>query len=195
MNQIIVTVKDSSMIEYGVEIAKQQVIDAIFETLESDKFVYYLAKRMSDAILGIAIEETSTIGSDVMSSQEIDTYLNNFDIEVKNDGFVLFNASTIDTSTKNISETKRANYPLHLSLAKLIEYGFGYTGSVSTQIVPENWEYDVNEHGYKGWYYEDNNGQLHWTNGMEGRLIFLKLCWWLEKNFADIVNRYLKNNL
>ena len=78
---------------------------------------------------------------------------------------------------------------------KLIEYGFGYTGFINTQELPENWQYDINQHGYRGWYYEDKNGQLHWTNGMEGRLVFLKLCWWLQKNFADIVSRYLKNNL
>ena len=195
MKQIVVTVKDESLIEYGVELAKQKVIDAIFETLQSDKFVNYLGKRLSDAILNIAIQETSTIGSDVMSSQEINTYLSGFDVEINKDTIVLYNASVIDTSTKKMSDIKRATYPLQLSLSKLIEYGFGYTGWLNTQELPDNWEYDVNAHGYRGWYYEDSNGQLHWTNGMEGRLVFLKLCWWLQNNFADIVNRYLKNNL
>lgn len=195
MKQIIVKIKDSSLIEYGVEIAKQNVIDAIFETLESKKFVDYLGKRLSNAILGIAIQETSNIGSDVMSSQEVNDYLSGFEVEISDDTIVLYNASVIDTTTKKMSEIKRANYPLQLSLAKLIEYGFGYTGFLNTQELPENWQYDINQHGNRGWYYEDKYGQLHWTNGMEGRLVFLKLCWWLQNNFADIVNRYLKNNL
>ena len=195
MKKIVVTIKDESLIEYGVEIAKQKVIDAIFKTLQSDKFVDYLGKRLSEAIFNIAIQETSTIGSDVMSSQEINDYLSKFNVEINNNTIVLYNASVIDTTTKKMSDIKRANYPLQLSLSKLIEYGFGYTGWLNTQELPDNWEYDINQHGYRGWYYEDSNGQLHWTNGMEGRLVFLKLCWWLQNNFADIVCRYLKNNL
>lgn len=195
MKQITVKIKNSSLIEYGVEIAKQKVIDAIFETLESQEFVDYLGKRLSNAIMGIAIQETSSIGSDVMSSQEVNDYLSGFKVEISDDTIVLYNASVIDTTTKKMSEIKRMNYPLKLSLAKLIEYGFGYTGFLNTHELPENWQYDINQHGYRGWYYEDKNGQLHWTNGMEGRLVFLKLCWWLQNNFADIVSRYLKNNL
>jgi hypothetical protein len=195
MKQIIVKVSDSSLIEYGVEVAKAKVIENIFALLKSDKFIYYLGKRMTDAVIGIASLQTSSIGSDVMSSSEIGNYMNSFKTEINGDTISLYNDSVINTATKQISPVKRANYPLQLSLSKLIEYGFGYTGWLNTQPTPENWEYDVNEHGYKGWYYEDSAGQLHWTNGMEGRLVFLRLCWWLEENFTNIVHRYLKNNL
>ena len=195
MKKVVVKVKSPLLIEYGIQEAKQMVIDTIIEELKDYKFLKYLATRLSGAILGIAFNETSNIGSDVMSSQEVNDYLKGFDIEIREDTITLFNASVIDTSTKKISEIRRANYPLYLSLSQLIEYGFGYTGFVNTQELPENWQYDINEHGYKGWYYEDNAGQLHWTNGMEGRLVFLKLCWWIENNFADIVYRYLKNEL
>jgi hypothetical protein len=195
MKKIVVEVSDSYLIEYGIELAKHKVAYAIMKLLNDDKFIYYVAKQLSNNILRIALRETSNIGSDVMSGEEINDYLNGFEIAIENNLITIYNASVIDTTTKNISPEKRLNYPPRLSLAKLIEYGFGYTGFANTQELPPDWAYDVNQHGYRGWYYEDKAGQLHWTNGMEGRLVFLKLCWWLEENFADIVNKYLRNNL
>lgn len=193
MKKVVVTVKDPLLIYYGVEQAKDIIVESIINSLKDEKFINYLGNRMSNALFGIAQEETSTIGSDVINPQEVNDYLSGFKVEINQDTIVLYNASVIDVANKKMSETTRANYPLQLSLAKLIEYGFGYTGFVNTEPLPEDWQYDINQHGYRGWYYEDSSGQIHWTNGMEGRLVFLKLCWWLENNFADIVYRYIKN--
>lgn len=167
----------------------------IIKMLLSQDFTEYLGKRMSDAIMGIAIEQTGSIEENTMSSSEISDYLKGFDIDIIGNSIYLYNSATIDTSTKNISEDKRGNYPLQLSLAKLIEYGFGYVGFAATQPLPENWQYDINAHGNRGWYYIDKNGLFHWTNGLEGRLVFRRLSWWLANNFSDIMFRYLKNNL
>jgi hypothetical protein len=56
--------------------------------------------------------------------------------------------------------------------APYIEFGTGLIGSQSphpdTSLV--NWKYDVNEHGEKGWmYFNDTDGQWHWTQGMQSR--------------------------
>lgn len=173
----------------------QLIRTKIMKMFLSQEFTKYLGKRMSDAVMGIAIEETETIDENTVNSSEISDYLKGFDIDIVGNEIYLYNSATIDVSTKNISEAKRGNYPLKLSLAKLIEYGFGYVGFAATQPLPSNWEYDINAHGNRGWYYIDQNGLYHWTNGLEGRLIFRKLSWWLANNFSDIMFRYLKNNL
>lgn len=192
MKTITIRVSGSTM---ETPLLVQQVRAKVIKLLLGQEFTEHLGKRMSDAIMGIAIEETETIDENTVNSSEISDYLKGFDIDIIGNEIYLYNSATIDVSTKNMSETKRGNYPLKLSLAKLIEYGFGYVGFVATQPLPENWQYDINAHGNRGWYYIDQNGLYHWTNGLEGRLVFRKLSWWLANNFADIMFRYLKNNL
>lgn len=52
------------------------------------------------------------------------------------------------------------------------EFGTGTVGAGSphpnTNIVP-GWQYDVNQHGEKGWYYYDRYGEKRWTKGMPSR--------------------------
>lgn len=195
MSKIIVEISDEALVDVAVESINEQVVNRVVSLLEDKKFIDYVAERLSNALFYIAVEETTTIDNNAISDSEINDYLSGFGVEIRDNTISLFNSSIIDTSTKNISLEKRGKYPLELSLSKLIEYGFGYTGWSSTEILPQSWEYDVNNHGYKGWYYVDNAGNVHWTNGMEGRLVFLKLCWWIEEKFGEIIAKYLKSNL
>ena len=92
-----------------------------------------------------------------------------------------------------MSEETKANYPgMTLSLAKLVEYGMGYTGLTSTpnQEEVEDWEYDVNNHGYTGWYYYDNDGERYWTNGFAGRMVFYQLKQHTEQKIFDWIAEY-----
>ncbi|MCI9092658.1 MAG: hypothetical protein HFF36_02570 [Coprobacillus sp.] len=53
--------------------------------------------------------------------------------------------------------------------AIFVEFGTGITGAWSPH--PDNkigYVYDVNNHGYDGWYYTDETGK-HWTRGMPSR--------------------------
>lgn len=53
--------------------------------------------------------------------------------------------------------------------AIFVEFGTGITGSWSPH--PDNkigYAYDINNHGYDGWYYYDEEGE-HWTRGMPSR--------------------------
>ena len=60
--------------------------------------------------------------------------------------------------------------------AAYIEYGTGIIGKLNPHPEPQGWQYDVNEHGVKGWHY----GSGRWTNGqiahsfMHNTLIYLK---------------------
>ena len=118
--------------------------------------------------------------------------MNSHHLEIKGDMIYLYNDSVIDTSDKNISEEKRSNYPLKLSLAKIVEYGIGFTGSINANSEAENWEYDVNKHGPSGWIYMTNDGKFHTTNGFAGRYVFLELKHYIEKNIGKWISDYIK---
>lgn len=56
--------------------------------------------------------------------------------------------------------------------APFVEFGSGIVGAENphpdTSLV--NWKYDINSHGEAGWsYYNDRDGQWHWTKGMQSR--------------------------
>lgn len=51
--------------------------------------------------------------------------------------------------------------------AALVEYGTGIVGSGTHPQPKMGYQYDVNEHGDEGWYFYDQEGNLHWTKGME----------------------------
>ena len=196
MKDIKITVESEEYIDYAIQEAKESIKQTILDTLQDEKFITFMSEKLNKSLFDIAICETGTIGNDQISTDEVNRYLSSFNYEIRDNSIYLFNNAVIDVSSKNISPETLQNYqPPVLSLGKLIEYGFGYTGFANTAVIPNNWEYDVNGHGYRGWYYEDKNGQLHWTNGMEGRLVFLKMAYWLEEHAKELVVEYLKNNL
>lgn len=61
--------------------------------------------------------------------------------------------------------------------AIFVEYGTGIVGKNSPHPVP--WEYDINEHGDKGWVYQDEDG-WHWTKGMASKPYFWELQKWIR---------------
>lgn len=188
-----IRISDESEIPIIIEKSKQEVL----ELVTSKEFINFVAKRASESAINIALEGTESIGSDVLSEEEVSRYLSSFNTEIGSKSFTISNMSEIDLSSKNMSQATARGYGKGLSLSQLIEYGMGYTGLVNTQFItdPTIWQYDVNNHGYKGWYYVDENGQTHWTNGMEGRLIFLKLSNWVYDNLPKLIEEFISNNV
>lgn len=169
--------------------AFQKRLNNLEQILLSKDFKEYIGKKCMEALKQITTTKLTSY-----NEENIDTsyYASRNQMKIEGDTIILFNDSMIDISTKNMKETTKANYPAQLSLAKIVEYGIGYTGSISTdQTEVEDWEYDVNNHGYKGWYYTDDNGEVHWTNGFEGRLIFLELKNTIMKNASKWISEYI----
>ena len=111
--------------------------------------------------------------------------LNDNNLKIEDDTIILYNNSKIDISSKNMKETTKANYPAQLSLAKIVEYGIGYTGDLKTDKTEvEDWEYDV-----------DDSGQTVWTNGFEGRLIYYKLQNNIKQNIGKWIKEYVELKL
>lgn len=72
--------------------------------------------------------------------------------------------------------------------AKFVEYGTGVRGKNSPH--PETqWEYDINQHGDKGWwYYDTNQGRFRWTKGQTSKHFMYDTRKKLESMFSKIAN-------
>ena len=162
-----------------------------FKKLITDKaFRQFIADKCEKELYNICLLNLNIDEEQVKNSN----YMNSMHTEIDKDYIYIYNDSEIDVQNKPyMEETTKANYPAKLSLAKIVEYGIGYTGQLRTPnvIELEDWEYDVNNHGYKGWYYKDSNGNKCWTNGFQGRLIFYKLKEYIEQNIAEWVYEYI----
>lgn len=54
--------------------------------------------------------------------------------------------------------------------AVYVEFGTGIVGKNQPHPSPDDWRYDINEHGDSGWwYFNDNTGRMQWTKGMPSR--------------------------
>lgn len=51
-----------------------------------------------------------------------------------------------------------------------VEFGTGIVGKSQPHPSPDDWRYDINNHGDSGWwYFNDNTGRMQWTKGMPSR--------------------------
>ena len=70
--------------------------------------------------------------------------------------------------------------------AAFVEFGTGVVGAGSPHpTLP--WQYDVNEHGEKGWvYYDEKQGRFRWTKGMPSRPYMYLTARQLEERVVEI---------
>lgn len=173
-------------------------LDQLEKILTSKEIYEYIAEKCMKILNEITIERLSTY-----SKEDIDTsyYASRHQYKIEGSTIYIFNDSKIDISSKNMSEITKAKYPAQLSLAKIVEYGIGYTGANFTltpdgsPLPNDNWEYDINNHGSKGWYYTDEKGEVVWTNGFAGRLIFNELAVKVKKNARRWVTEYVRSKI
>lgn len=169
-------------------------IESIKKVLLSDEFKEFLLNKCR-----ITLENICSMNIPITNHYEPDienNYMAGMKTEIGEDYILLYNDSTIDINSKNMSETTKAKYPAQLSLAKIVEYGIGAEGANSVyQSQVEGWDYDVNNHGSKGWYYKDDSGNIYWTDGFKGCFIFYKLVENVEEFIGDWIVEYLQNNL
>lgn len=190
-------------IAYGISKGILEIEEQIIKSLESQKFIDYLSDVLYEQIIEIAKERIMTIDDKDLDSMGVEKkdYLLGFGHNTNGNTIILFNNSIVRLDEKVLKPSTRERYTSELSLAHIIEFGIGYTGGTGvaaskTSLFDDNdWQFDVRNHGYKGWYYKDKSGGIHWTNGLEGRQVFIGLIEWLEENISNIIADYLKNNL
>lgn len=173
----------------GLEKLKESIKN-IEAKLQDEKFINFIAKKSFQLLQEIT---TQNLNLDELGLYE-HSYRTNHQIKIQSNEIDLWNDTMVNLDNLNLSEETKANYSNGLSLAKIVEYGTGIVGARSkASTIAENWEYDVNNHGEQGWFYQDNGGQLHFTSGIEGRLIFYKTKEEIEKQLPIWVNEYVKD--
>ena len=165
-------------------------LEVIEESLTSPEFMEFIGNKAMKLLQEITLENLS-----YATQEELDTsyYYSEHKLKIEGNKIILYNNSEVNIETKNMSEETKAHYIGGLSLAKIVEYGIGYTGAINTEILPDSgeWAYDANNHGYKGWYFKDWQGNIFWTNGFEGKLIFYKLKQQIEVKISSWIKEYI----
>ena len=72
------------------------------------------------------------------------------------------------------------------------EFGTGVVGSqnphISEFLAEVGWQYDVNEHGEKGWKYPKEDGSWGWTKGIPAQKKFYNSIKNMEESYARIAS-------
>lgn len=173
-----------------------KIAGKVEKMLNSDDFKSYIARKALNEVYKITSESLTT---DIDQSDPNANlhYRNSHETSIEKDGVLIYNYSMVDLESSDKNPELIENYPDGLSLAKLVEYGTGIVGASSegSKYAGESdWKYDVNGHGVRGWWYVEGN-KIHWTQGMEGKLIYHKLEQSVREKFAKWTFDYLKRNL
>lgn len=132
--------------------------------------------------------------SNILKSGEVTT-------EIANVVFDKVKKNTVDAdvsnSTKKIIKKKIATISQSDKQAVYYEYGTGYIGEANPH--PESgvsrWDYDINKHGSRGWYYYDKDNNVKWTNGQIAHMQMYKSIQDIGKDALNIVNGIVKGAL
>ena len=166
-------------------------LDKVIIALQSQDFFDYLAKKSRQVVDEVSMENLNSDEEEQYSH----IYRTNHEVKVDLEKIVIFNETIIPQSQINPSIAE--NYPNGFDLAKAVEYGTGIVGSQSnaSELATERgWAYMVNtERNYnQPWFYMDENGELRWTKGMAGKLIYYKSKQKIEEKLKDWINEYLE---
>lgn len=124
---------------------------------------------------------------DTTNADSIGLYLSNHKIEETNNGFILYNDTTIPANTKHPE-----NYPNgEFNIALAFEYGVGIIGEYFTDN-PNAWEYNVNNY-VDGWHYPIGNDEYEFTQGYEGFEIYRFTAIEIQKQLPNWVREYFKS--
>ena len=76
--------------------------------------------------------------------------------------------------------------------AAFVEFGTGVVGAASPHPTMP-WQYDVKQHGEKGWvYYDEKLGRFRWTKGMPSRPYMYLTARQLEERVSEIAREVWK---
>lgn len=143
-----------------------------FATLKSDKkFQEYIQTKFLETVNRISIER-------LPNSDMKNEYIKHNQIRQLEDGFVLFNDTTVVTENEG--------YGGFFSIALAFEYGTGIVGQENPKQGA--WAYNVNNHE-NGWiYFKD--GSFHFTKGMEGQEIYRFTLEEIKRNLKTWIKEY-----
>lgn len=120
----------------------------------------------------------------------INAYKANHKIRDYDEGFILYNDTTIAANVKDASGYENGEFPVALAF----EYGVGVVGQESSKS--ENaWQYDINNHGQSGWVFVLEDGSWERTRGYAGFEIYRNIAIEVNSNLKDWVTEYYKKEV
>lgn len=136
------------------------------------------------------------------NSKYAGVYMQAHKAKVEGDKLTISNDAIVSLSqilAENYTESSRIrlaeNYADGFDLAKAVEYGTGIVGAssaASAYASQDDWNYDVNNHGEKGWFYK-SDGNVYWTKGYTGTLIYERAIQRIDEEIDDWIAEYLEN--
>ena len=157
---------------------KTSITDKSFQKFLQDKTLETV-KMFSNQISGTTDDEW------------IEKYKNNHKIKETENGFILYNDTTIPASMLPIKEYRMSNYSSGFSIAMAFEYGIGIVGETVPKVGA--WEYNVNDWNF-AWTYE-KNGVKYSTYGYEGFEIYRQTANYVKEHLQEWTNEYFKKEV
>ena len=74
-----------------------------------------------------------------------------------------------------------------------VEFGTGIVGAGEPHPAPwPGWTYDYNNHGEEGWWWPDDSGYYHWTQGQPAKPFMYNTAQELKNKYAEIAAEELR---
>lgn len=165
-------------------------LKALGDSFGSNEMLNYLGDKFEETLYKKTYENLTTV-----EDLEVSEYAKNHQKTIQDKKIILSNSTMADLS--DLSPETLRNYPNGFSIAKAVEFGTGIIGATSeaSALAQSNgWDYDINGHGEKGWFYK-KDGNIYWTKGFEGRLIYYKTKKDIQENISKWVASYIKNKI
>lgn len=163
----------------------------VMQILSSRELLEYLVPKIQEILNNVTARSLNS-GE---YSHDSNKYRGNHKVEIKDDKIQVYNKTILDQS--QLMGEFAESYPNGFNLSKAVEYGVGYQGSqgFASTIASNDWQYDINNHGVRGWIYKDDNGNIHRTNGWTGALIFYKTKQEVMEKVPSWIREYVNKKL
>lgn len=161
--------------------------------LNSNNFKVFLENKVKEILKEMTDKNLNT--KEHLNYKGI--YRNNHIVEVDINKKIIKISNSTDIPVDQLNVEVANNYPNGFDLAKAVEYGTGIVGAnsmASGYASKDGWAYDINNHGDKGWTYVID-GNIVWTKGVTGTLIFEKSKQKIEEKFDGWVMEFIEKNI
>lgn len=124
------------------------------------------------------------------NDEAISKYKENHKIKDYEEGFILYNDTTIPANAKDTSGYTNGEFPVALAF----EYGVGIVGQQTTNSQ-NAWQHDINNYGQSGWVFILDNGRWERTRGYAGFEIYRNIAIEVETNLKNWVSKYYEKEV
>lgn len=182
------------MAKYEYDLANKKDLSLLLDrydklkVYESRDFKEFIANKCKEELLDIGNYTLVTFDEHSVFDAKVREYEANHRRRMGPGYLEIYNDTTLNVDEMFwVSDKTIMNYIMGISIAKIIEYGTGLKGTSQS-----DWQTNVNHYPH-GWHYTNpDTWEGTYTNGLEGRFIYLKLTDAIAKNFGDWYKEYMR---